>query len=196
MRAFPISIDVDAVREAAEAQGVEEQVQRIRDRYVLDGGQLGVGIDRMDYCKGLPEKLKALDLLWQRYPEFREKFTFVQVGVPSRTDIEAYDELTHKVERLIWEINDRYGTERWRPVHLIKRSLPAERLAVLYRAADLCIISSLQDGMNLVAKEFVASQGEGDGALLLSRFAGAVEEMDGAIEINPYDPEDVRAQDP
>ena len=190
VRAFPISIDVDAFREAATAPSVPEQIQRLRNRYVLEGGQLGIGIDRLDYSKGLPEKLKALDMLWERYPEFRERFTFVQVGVPSRTDIEAYDELTHKVERLVWEINDRYGTERWRPVHLIKRSLPPERLAVLYRAAELCIVSSLQDGMNLVAKEYVASQADGEGVLLLSRFAGASEEMAGAIEINPYDPED------
>lgn len=191
VRHFPISIDVDAFEAAAKGESVRAQVERIRDRYVLEDGQLGIGIDRMDYSKGLPEKLKALDLLWQRYPEFRERFTFVQVGVPSRSDIEAYDELTHKVERLAWEINDRYATERWRPVHLIKRALPPERLAVLYRAAELCIVSSLQDGMNLVAKEYAASQPDGGGVLLLSRFAGATQEMEGAIDINPYDPEDL-----
>ncbi len=189
VRAFPISIDVDAFRVAASAPEARAQAERLRDRYVIGGGQLGVGVDRMDYSKGLPEKLKALDMLWERYPEFRERFTFVQVAVPTRTDIEAYDELTHKVERLVWEINDRYGTRRWRPVHLIKRSLSPERLAALYRAADLCVVSSLQDGMNLVAKEFVASQVDSPGVLLLSRFTGAAEVMDGYIEVNPYDPE-------
>lgn len=191
VRAFPISIDVGAFQEAASVPGTEGRVTKLRERYVRDEGQLGVGVDRMDYSKGLPEKLKALDLLWERYPEFRERFTFVQVAVPSRTDIEAYDDLTHKVERLTWEINDRYGTAEWRPIHLIKRSLSTDGLAPLYRAADVCIVSSLQDGMNLVAKEFVACQDQDDpGVLLLSRFTGAFEELTGSVEVNPYDPEE------
>jgi trehalose 6-phosphate synthase len=191
VRPFPISIDVDTYATEAARPGIESQVARLRERYLAEGGVLAIGVDRMDYSKGLPEKLKALDFLWEWYPEFRERLTFVQVAVPSRTDIAAYDELTHKVERLVWELNDRYGTSHWRPVHLIKRSLSVEQLTVLYRAADLCIVSSLQDGMNLVAKEFVASQGEeGTGVLLLSRFAGAAEELDGMILVNPFDPED------
>jgi trehalose 6-phosphate synthase/phosphatase len=189
-RSFPISIDIDAFASAAIAPDAEASVARLRERYAPPGGQLGIGVDRMDYSKGLPEKLKALDLLWERYPEYRGAFTFVQVAVPSRTDIEAYDELSRKVERLVWEINDRYGTPDWRPVHLIKQALPAERLAILYRAADLCVISSLRDGMNLVAKEFVTSQADGRGVLLLSSFAGAAEEMTEALQVNPYDPED------
>jgi trehalose 6-phosphate synthase len=112
----------------------------------------------------------------------------VQVAVPSRTDIAAYDDLTQKVDRQVREINDRFGTDRWRPIHLIKQSLPSHRLAVLYRAADLCLVSSLQDGMNLVAKEYVASQVDATGILLLSSFTGAAEEMEAAL-INPYDPE-------
>jgi trehalose-6-phosphate synthase len=88
----------------------------------------------------------------------RERFTYVQIAVPSRTGIDAYDWLNEKLERMVWSINDRFGTASWRPVHLLKESLPAERLALYYRAADLCIVSSLQDGMNLVAKEFVAAQ--------------------------------------
>lgn len=189
VRAFPISIDVQAFASVAMRPDAEAQVARLRERYAPDGQVLAIGVDRMDYSKGLPEKLKALDFLWNRYPEFRERFTFVQVAVPSRTAIEAYDELSHKVERLAWELNDRYGTATWRPVHLIKQTLPAERLAVLYRAADMCVVSSLQDGMNLVAKEYVASQVDGNGVLLLSRFAGAAEEMDGCFPVNPYDPE-------
>jgi trehalose 6-phosphate synthase len=190
VRSFPISIDVDAFERAAGREGAEEACARVRARYAPRSGQLGIGVDRMDYSKGLPEKLKALDLLWERYPEFRERFSFVQIAVPSRTNIGAYDELTHEVERLVWEINDRWGTLRWRPVRLIKRALPPERLAILYRAADLCIVSSLQDGMNLVAKEFVASKRDGQGVLLLSQFAGAAEELRGALEVNPYAPED------
>ena len=188
VRNFPISIDVKAFQRSARA--ADEAVARLRERYCPPDGQLGIGVDRMDYSKGLPEKLKALDFLWERYPEYRGRFTFVQVGVPSRTDIEAYDDLTQKVERLVWEINDRYGTPDWQPVHLIKQSLPAERLAALYRAAEVCVVASLRDGMNLVAKEFVVSQLDYRGVLLLSKFAGAAEELTDACEINPYDPED------
>jgi trehalose 6-phosphate synthase/phosphatase len=188
--AFPISIDIRQFQEAATAAGVEEQMERLRTRYAPGGGMIGVGVDRLDYSKGLPEKLKALELLWEHYPEYRERFTFIQVAVPSRSDIEAYDELAQKVDRQVWEINDRFGTARWRPVHLLKQSLPPERLAVLYRMADVCLVSSLQDGMNLVAKEFVASQVDRRGVLLLSEFAGAAEEMaGGATLVNPYDPE-------
>jgi trehalose 6-phosphate synthase len=186
---FPISIDLDHFREAATGPEVEEQMARLKARYTPRGGQIGVGVDRLDYSKGLPEKFKALEFLWDRYPEFRERFTFVQVAVPSRSDIEAYDELAQKVDRQVWEINERFGTPGWRPIHLVKQSLPVERLGPLYRLADLCLISSLQDGMNLVAKEFVASQVDGRGVLLLSEFAGAAEEMQDATLINPYDPE-------
>jgi trehalose 6-phosphate synthase len=167
---------------------------RLRRRFAPNGEIMGVGVDRMDYSKGLEEKLKALDFLWDRHPEWRQKFTFVQIAVPSRIDIEAYDRLNAKIERMAMSINERYGTEHWTPVHLHKESLPAERLALLYRAADVCIISSLQDGMNLVAKEFVTSQIDRTGVLMLSKFAGAIEEMAGCVEINPYDPEDLAQQ--
>ncbi|MEX2583420.1 MAG: trehalose-6-phosphate synthase [Gemmatimonadota bacterium] len=187
--AFPISIDVESFRSAASSPDAEVQMKRIRERYAPRGGTIGIGVDRLDYSKGIPEKFKALEFLWERYPEFRERMTFVQVAVPSRSDIEAYDELTQKVDRQAWEINERFGTETWRPIHLIKQSLPSDRLAVLYRLADFCIVSSLQDGMNLVAKEYVASQVDRQGILLLSRFTGAAEEMSDATLVNPYDPE-------
>ena len=187
---FPISIDTGQFREAATASGAEGQMERLRARYAPRGGAIGVGVDRLDYSKGLPEKFKALEFLWDRFPEFRERFTFIQVAVPSRSDIEAYDDLAQKVDKQVREINDRFGTAAWKPIHLVKQSLPAERLAVIYRMADVCVVSSLQDGMNLVAKEFVASQVDGRGVLVLSEFAGAAEEMaDGAMLINPYDPE-------
>jgi alpha,alpha-trehalose-phosphate synthase [UDP-forming] len=189
VRALPISIDIDEYRRAASVPDADARMARLRKRFTPNNEVLGVGVDRMDYSKGLEEKLKALDFLWHRFPNWREKFTFVQIAVPSRTDIEAYDQLSDKVERMAWAINERYRTDTWTPVHLLKESMPAERLALLYRAADVCVISSLQDGMNLVAKEFVTSQVDQRGVLLLSRFAGAFEEMDGCIPINPYDPE-------
>jgi alpha,alpha-trehalose-phosphate synthase [UDP-forming] len=187
--AFPISIDVEQFRAAAGVPDAAEQMQRLRERYAPQGGAIGVGVDRLDYSKGLPEKFKALEFLWDRYPEYRERFTFIQVAVPSRSDIEAYDDLAQKVDAQVREINERFGTGRWRPIHLLKQSLTVDRLAILYRLADLCVISSLQDGMNLVAKEYVASQLDRRGVLLLSEFAGAAEEMADATIINPYDPE-------
>ena len=190
VRAIPISIDADAFAADARAPGAEEQVRRLRERYAPPGGLLGIGVDRMDYAKGLPEKIKTLDFLLERYPELHGRFSFVQVAVPSRTAIEAYDELTRKVERMVWEVNDRFATDEWRPVHLIKQALPPERLAVLYRASDVCVVGSLADGMNLVAKEYVASRVDDDGVLLLSRFAGAADVLDGHVEVNPYDPEE------
>jgi trehalose 6-phosphate synthase len=168
---------------------MEEQMARIRQRYAPGGGRIGIGVDRLDYSKGLPEKFKALEFLWDRYPEFRGRFTFVQVAVPSRGDIEAYDDLAQRVDRQVREINERFATADWRPIHLIKQSLPVDRLAILYRLADVCIVSSLQDGMNLVAKEYVASQMDRNGVLMLSLFAGAAEAMEDALHINPYDPE-------
>ena len=187
--AFPISIDVESFQNAARGAEAEALMRRLKERYAPGAELIGLGIDRLDYSKGLPEKFKALDFLWERYPEFRERFTFIQVAVPSRTDIEAYDELSQKVDRQVRWVNDRFGTDDWRPIQLIKQSLPPDRLAVLYRMADLCLVSSLQDGMNLVAKEYVASQVDGKGVLLLSEFAGAAEEMSTATLINPYDPE-------
>ncbi|HSJ13664.1 MAG TPA: trehalose-6-phosphate synthase [Longimicrobiales bacterium] len=194
VRALPISIDVEFFRQAALGPDADARIERLRARYAPGDIQLGIGVDRIDYSKGLEEKLKALDLLWETYPELRERITYVQIAVPSRTGIEAYDWLNEKIERMTWSINDRYGTGAWRPVHLIKESLPAERLALYYRAADFAIISSLQDGMNLVAKEFIASQEpDSSSVLILSRFAGASTELDGAFEMNPFDPEGTAA---
>ncbi len=187
--AFPISIDIQSFQDAAAAPTAETQMKRIRDRYLPQGGTIGLGVDRLDYSKGLPEKLKALEFFFERYPEFQNRLTFIQVAVPSRSDIDAYDDLSQKVDRQVWAINDRFATENWRPIHIMKQALPAERLAVLYRLADFCIVSSLQDGMNLVAKEYVASQVDRHGILLLSRFTGAAEEMQAATLVNPYDPE-------
>ena len=129
--------------------------------------------------------------------EGRNGFRFVhgdicdreQVAVPTRTHIDAYDRLNEKIEEMAAAINERYGTRSWTPIQLVQESLPAERLALLYRMADVCIVSSLQDGMNLVAKEYVASQVDDTGVLLLSKFAGAIEELAGCLPMNPYDPE-------
>jgi trehalose-6-phosphate synthase len=191
VRAFPISIDVEQFRQAALDTSADARIARLRTRYAPDDGILGVGVDRIDYSKGLVEKIAALDMLFDRFPDMRGRFTFVQIAVPSRTAIDTYDWLNEKLERAVWSINDRWGAGGWQPVHLLKESLSHSRLANFYRAADVCYVNSLQDGMNLVAKEFIACQvDDPGGVLVLSKFAGAAEELDGAYEVNPYDPEE------
>jgi trehalose 6-phosphate synthase len=189
VRALPISIDVEQFERAAAPPDAALRMRRMRNRFAPNGERIGVGVDRLDYSKGLEEKFKALELLWLRSPEWRETFTYVQVAVPTRTNIGAYDQLNDKIDSMACAINEKFGTRTWTPIQLVKQPMTPARLALLYRISDLCIISSLQDGMNLVAKEYVASQVDNSGVLLLSKFAGAIEEVAGAIPMNPYDPE-------
>jgi len=158
----------------------------LRERYASDGRQLGVCVDRVDYTKGIPERLKALELLWSENPEMRGRFTFIFVCTPSRSNVPAYVQLEREVAEGVQAINAKYGSAAWTPIVLINDNVDAELLAGVYRAADICLVSSLQDGMNLVAKEFIASQVDERGVLLLSRFAGAAEDIDGAVLINPF----------
>ncbi|HXE58214.1 MAG TPA: trehalose-6-phosphate synthase [Gemmatimonadales bacterium] len=187
VRAYPISIDVAAWERRAAQRGVVEAAQRLRRRHAPGGAELVLGVDRIDYSKGIPQRLEAFARLLQESPAWRGKVTFLQIATPSRSEIPAYQELEREVIETAATINARYGTPEWVPVVLLRENADADTLAACYRAADVCIVSSLQDGMNLVAKEFIACQRGGRGVLVLSRFAGAAEEMDGALLINPYD---------
>lgn len=184
--AFPISVDFAKYDELARKAGNEARAATLRERYARDGRQLGVCVDRADYTKGIPERLKALGLFWEIHPELRAKFTFLFVCTPSRSSVPAYMQLEREVADGVLALNTKYGTADWTPIVLINENVDAELLAGVYRAADICLISSLQDGMNLVAKEFIASQVDERGVLVLSRFAGAAEEIDGAVLINPF----------
>jgi trehalose 6-phosphate synthase len=183
---FPISIDVDAFERLALTEESDARASALRQRYARGGRALGISVDRVDYTKGIPERLKALDRLWSDSPELRGRFTMIVVATPSRTELTAYQNLESEVLTSVREINDRYGTEDWEPIVLVHDNVHAELLAAIYRAADLCLVSSLQDGMNLVAKEFVASQVDEHGVLVLSRFTGAAEEIAEAVLINPF----------
>ena len=184
--AFPISIDFEKYQELARSPDAERQAGRLRERYAHGARQLGVCVDRVDYTKGIPERLRALELLWSEHPELAERFTFIFVCTPSRTNLPAYTQLEQEVAESVQAINRRFGSRDWTPIVLINENVDADLLAAVYRAADICLVSSLQDGMNLVAKEFVAAQVEERGVLLLSRFAGAAEEIEGAVLINPF----------
>jgi alpha,alpha-trehalose-phosphate synthase [UDP-forming] len=184
--AFPISVDFEKYREMAQSPESTKLVNTLRTRYAHGSRQLGVCVDRLDYTKGIPERLKALDLLWSEHPEMRGRFTFIFVCTPSRSNVAAYTELDNEVGQTVLSINERYGAKDWTPIVLINENVDSDLLAAAYRAADICMVSSLQDGMNLVAKEFVAAQVDERGVLLLSRFTGAAEEIEGAVLINPF----------
>lgn len=184
--AFPISVDVAQFEQMARQPASEARVRTWRERYAHNGRKLGVCVDRVDYTKGIPERLRALDYMWENHPDMRERITFIFVCTPSRSSVPAYASLEQEVTNAVLEINVRWATASWTPIVLVSDNVDAELLAAAYRAADLCLVSSLQDGMNLVAKEFVASQVDDRGVLVLSRFTGAAEEADGALLINPF----------
>ena len=180
---FPISIDVAAYERLALTEESDARASALRQRYARGGRALGISVDRVDYTKGIPERLRALDRLWQESPELRGRFTMLVVATPSRTELTPYQNLQTEVLAAVREINERYGSTDWDPIVLIHENIHAELLAAIYRAADLCLISSLQDGMNLVAKEFVASRDDEQGVLVLSQFTGAARELHDALAL-------------
>src|SRR3954447_557595 len=183
---FPMGIDAESFGALARDPATIAEAENLRG---ADDLKLLVGVDRLDYTKGIPRHLLAFERMLQTHPELREHVRLVQVAVPSRTGVEAYQEFRSLVEGLVGRINGAFGTPRWVPVHYIYRGLSEPELVALYRAADVMLVTPLRDGMNLVAKEFVASRIDGDGVLILSEFAGASWELPEAIQVNPYDVE-------
>ncbi len=163
------------------------EVVRLRYEMGLQHQLVGLGVDRLDYTKGIPERFKAIDLFLGKYPEYQGRFTFLQVGPVSRIHIGEYKLLNDELYHLMVEINQEYQVGHWKPIRLLKQSYPLGALLPLYGLADVCIVSSLADGMNLVAKEFVGARPDGEAVLLLSRFAGAASELEDALLMNPYD---------
>jgi trehalose 6-phosphate synthase len=187
VRPYPISIEwpVRWLRDVPPA--LEARVAIRRELGLPEDALLGVGIDRLDYTKGIEERLQAVEELLQRYPEFRGKFTFVQLAAPSRTKIARYRELNERVENLAAEINSRWSNGSYRAIVLLRAHHEPTTVFRYYRAAELCYVSSLHDGMNLVAKEFVASRDDELGVLVLSQFTGAARDLTEALIVNPYD---------
>jgi trehalose 6-phosphate synthase len=186
--AFPIGIDVDEFQALGRAPEGAEMYERMKREY--SRRKLLVGVDRLDYSKGLPHRLRAFRELLNRYPETRNSATLVQIASPSREDVSAYNDILHQLESLCGSINGNFGELDWMPVRYMHRTVARARLPGLYRASRVALVTPLRDGMNLVAKEFVAAQDEADpGVLVLSRFAGAAEQMRDALLVNPYDTE-------
>jgi trehalose 6-phosphate synthase/phosphatase len=185
IRAFPMGIDPRRFEQLAADPRVAAETAAIRE--AADGRRLIIGVDRLDYTKGIPRRLVSFERLLESSPEMRDRVRLIQVAVPSRVGVEPYREFRRLLDELVGRINGAYATPRSVPVHYMYRSVPAHQLVALYRAADVMLVNALRDGMNLVAKEFVASRTDDDGVLVLSEFAGAAEELSEAILINPYD---------
>ncbi|MFA4984689.1 MAG: trehalose-6-phosphate synthase [Candidatus Omnitrophota bacterium] len=184
VRAF--SISVDGYLSAGLSAEENSRLNKIREEFQLEGKIVAVGVDRIDYTKGIIERILAIDRFLEKYPEYREKFVFIQLAAPSRTHIKRYHELTGEIDELIENKNWKYSSSEWKPIIYLKRYFSPEEIKPYYILADLCIVSSLHDGMNLVAKEYVASKTDSSGALILSRFTGAARELTDAVLINPY----------
>jgi trehalose-6-phosphate synthase len=185
IRAFPISIDFDAVDVIARSQETEKRMGEIRRDFHVRGRLLGVGIDRIDYTKGIIERFTAIDRFLEKYPDYLGKFVFMQLGPISRIHIPKYREYNDAVYHAMLEVNDKWKIKDWQPIIMRKIHLSLAEVVAYYRAADMCIVSSIHDGMNLVAKEFVAARVDNGGVLLLSQFTGAARELSEALMINP-----------
>ncbi len=187
---FPIGIDAAAFAEMARLPSSDVELDTLRQR-ILGRKQI-IGVDRLDYSKGLPERLSAFERLLSRHPELERAVSLLQIAPPTREDVSAYPTIRKELEGMTGSINGRFADINWTPVRYIHRAVPRERLASLFRASQVGLVTPLRDGMNLVAKEYVAAQDPDDpGVLVLSQFAGAAEELEEALIVNPYDADDV-----
>lgn len=183
---FPISVDFDDIAESSSTPPEDNVLRRLVNNIKSQGQTLGIGVDRLDYTKGLPERLDAIDQLFDRYPELKGKFVYLQIGVPTRTHLHEYKVLSEQIEEKVESINWKHQEGAWMPIIYRKIYHSPQSLHWLFRQADICIVTSLHDGMNLVAKEYVAAQVDGKGVLVLSEFTGAARELSQALIVNPY----------
>jgi len=187
---FPIGIDVERFASAAEHANRSRTLARIRRS--LDGGVVAIGVDRLDYSKGLPLRIQAYERFLTRYPEERKRVTFLQITPPTRSEVDSYKKFRAELASMAGEINARFGDVGWVALNYINEGFPPDRLAGFYRLSKIGCVTPLRDGMNLVAKEYIASQDPEDpGVLVLSKFAGAAKELHAALLVNPYNTEEV-----
>lgn len=191
-RVFPISIDTEQLERLAAQAADSDETRRLRDSLV--GRALIIGVDRLDYSKGLPQRFAAFEELLKRHPENESQVSFLQVAPPSRSDVAEYQQIRRELETMAGHINGLFAEFDWMPIRYLNKSFGRRTLAGFYRHARVGLVTPLRDGMNLVAKEYVACQDPADpGVLVLSRFAGAAREMDSALIVNPYDTAEVAA---
>jgi len=184
---FPISVDLVEDRpDIRDGVTAEEERSRLLQELGIQATFLGVGVDRVDYTKGILERFLAVESFLERYPKYQGKFTFIQIGAPTRSRIKRYADFQSEVNAEAERINARFKNGKWKPIVFRNWEHSHQELQRYYRAAHLCMVTSLHDGMNLVAKEFVASRQDERGVLILSRFTGAAKELHDALIVNPY----------
>jgi len=185
VKAFPIS--VNGYMTAAKKPGQDqEKIEHIRKEFALEDKIVGIGVERVDYTKGIKERILAIDRFLEKYPQYKNKFVFIQLAAPSRTHIKSYHDLMAEIDELVEKKNWKHSEGDWKPIIYLERHFSPEEIKPYYELSDFCIVSSLHDGMNLVAKEYVSWKADLSGALILSCFAGASRELTSAIQINPY----------
>lgn len=183
--AFPIGIDPDEFRRGLDEPEVQDMLKKLKQRF--SGQRVIVGVDRMDYIKGIPQKLQAFDTFLTAHPEFKENTVLVQVAIPTRPDVEEYQQLRNEVNGLIGKIEGKHGSTTYAPIHFMYKSISKPELIALYALSDVCLISSTRDGMNLVSYEYMACQRENLGVLVISEYTGAAETLrGGTLEVNPW----------
>ncbi|KAI0129199.1 glycosyltransferase family 20 protein [Xylariales sp. AK1849] len=187
--AFPIGIDPDKFVEGLKKPKVQERIQALSRKF--EGVKLIVGVDRLDYIKGVPQKLHALEVFLTEHPEWIGKIVLVQVAVPSRQDVEEYQNLRAVVNELVGRINGKFGTIEFMPIHFLHQSVNFDELCALYAVSDVCLVSSTRDGMNLVSYEYIATQHDRHGVMILSEFTGAAQSLNGSLIVNPWNTEEL-----
>jgi trehalose 6-phosphate synthase len=191
VRSYPISVDFEGIDKTARSKDVGDAIDSLKEEFGLSKYKVIVGLDRIDYTKGIAERILAVDKLLEMHPELKEKVAFIQMGEISRIHLSQYKQLNDYINALVEEVNFKYSTTGWKPVTFVRRHLKFSELLAFYRLANVCIVSSLHDGMNLVAKEFICSRVDEKGILVLSKFTGASRELKDAILVNPYYSEEV-----
>lgn len=196
VKPFPISVAFPGLPELmiGKFRAESSNGKKILDEIGVHSAWIGLGVDRIDYTKGIIERLKAIERFLEKHPEFIEKFTFIELGAPSRTEIKRYKDLISEIEATVEQINARFRTNNWKPVIFLKANHSHEQVNRFYKIAHVCLVTSLHDGMNLVAKEYAAARDDEDGVLILSQFTGASRELLDALIVNPYDIEQLADQ--
>ncbi len=184
---FPISVEVADSPSEPSLESASDGRSALLKNLDVEALFLGVGVDRLDYTKGILERFLAVERFLEKYPRYQGQFTFVQIGAPSRSHLKRYHDLEAEIEAEAGRINWRFQKDKWRPIVLLNRQHSHKEIEPYYKGADLCLVTSLHDGMNLVAKEFVAARSDENGVLILSIFTGAARELRDALQVNPYD---------
>jgi len=187
VKPFPISIAFESGPATEDFKNPPADAATLLKPYGIQAQWMGVGVDRLDYTKGLVERFRAIESFLEQYPSYRERFTFVELGAPSRTLIPRYQEFIDEIEREVERINQKFKGKNWKPILFLKKHHSHKDIRPFYRAADVCLVTSLHDGMNLVSKEYVMAKSGREGALVLSQFTGASRELVDALIVNPYD---------